>query len=80
MISLDDIYTAANEMFKFAKHFGEISGRTVHYCKSCGTELRIAYLENRVYMVVCPWCEIIQLVKAAHPEEALNKTGNGEVR
>lgn len=76
-ISLNDIYDSAKEMFHFAKHFGDINKLT-HYCKDCGTELRIAYLENTIYMVVCPWCEVIHLVKASCPEKALNKIGNKE--
>jgi len=58
-ISLNDIYNIAKDMFRFAKHFGDISGKSTHYCKDCGTELRIAYLENTIYMVVCPWCEVV---------------------
>ena len=78
-ISLNDIYNIAKDMFRFAKHLGEISGKSIHYCKDCGTELRIAYLENAIYMVVCPWCEVIHLVKASCPEKALNKIGIKEV-
>ena len=77
-ISLNDIYNIAKDMFRFAKHFGDISGKSTHYCKDCGTELRIAYLENTIYMVVCPWCEVVHLVKASCPEKALNKIGNKE--
>lgn len=75
-ISLNDIYNITKEMFHFAKRFGDISGKSTHYCKDCGTELRIAYLENTIYMVVCPCCEVIHLVKASCPEKALNKIGN----
>lgn len=76
-ISLNDIYNVAKDMFRFAKHFEEIN-KSTHYCKDCGTELRIAYLENAIYMIVCPWCEVIHLVKASCHEKALNKIGNKE--
>ena len=77
-ISLNDIYNIAKEMFHFAQHFGDIGGKSIYYCKDCGTELKIAYLENTIYMVVCPWCEVVHLVKARCPEKALNKIGNKE--
>lgn len=74
-ISLNDIINVSKDMFRFANHLLK-TNKATHYCKDCGTELRIAYLENTIYMIVCPWCEVIHLVKASCPEKALNKIGN----
>ena len=74
-MSLSDIYDTATEMFQFANHLGEMRGKNVYFCKECGTELRIAYLENRIYLVVCPWCEILHLLKDTYPEKALKRIG-----
>ena len=77
--SLTEMYNVAKDMFIYSEYLGASRGNEIHYCKECGTDLKIIYLENTIYMVVCPWCEIIHLVKASCPERALGKIGAREV-
>jgi len=70
-----DIYNMADYMFRVADNITTNSIKKIHYCKECGTELKISYLENTIYMVWCPWCETIFLVKESNPERAFNKIG-----
>ena len=78
-MSLCEMYDAANFMFDWAEAFFHYSDNSTHFCKSCGTELYAAYLENRIYMVVCPCCETLTLVKAKSKDFALTKIGNKEI-
>lgn len=44
-------------------------------CPRCGTELKTAYHEARLYSVECCNCETITLVKASNPYAAAEKVG-----
>lgn len=44
-------------------------------CPHCGTQLAVAYHEERLYSVECCNCKTITLVKARNPYEAAEKVG-----
>lgn len=39
-------------------------------CHMCGSLLEYAYMEQRLYVVRCPYCSMVTLVKAPNPREA----------
>lgn len=44
-------------------------------CPRCGTDLKTAYHEDRLYSVQCQKCETVTLVEARNPREAETKVG-----
>ena len=73
--NLNEIYNMADYLFEFANLIKINTIKKIHYCKECGTELCIAYLENTNYMIWCPWCGVISLAKESNPERAFRKIG-----
>ena len=44
-------------------------------CHLCGTTLKYAYMENRLYAIRCKKCGTVTLVKAKNPAEAASIVG-----
>lgn len=71
MKSFHDV-PGALSMDKYAHiiHGSPIQSNSPCLCRACGTTLRTAYHEERLYSVRCPKCDIVLLVKAGNPLEA----------
>lgn len=79
VVSQEVFDAAANFILRFAE------GRKINFrtseaeCRECGVSLLVYYCENRTYVVKCPACETLTIVKAANPAEAAARVGKVEL-
>lgn len=74
-MDMGQLYTASSNLIDFGKESCE-RREEKHWCYNCDTALRVTYMEDRVYLVTCPQCEVVHLTRAASPGEALGKIGH----
>ena len=79
-LSLSALYQASGELMEFGislKDYGSTRLNQVN-CPKCDKELSWEYMQGAVYLISCPDCKIVHLVKAKSLSEALGQIGTKE--
>lgn len=76
-LSISALHLASSELMEFEiglKDFGSTRLPQTN-CPKCGKELSWEYMQSKVYLISCPDCKVVHLVKAKSLKEALGQVG-----